>query len=127
MQADLDERPLIGRTGRTLGVRVPRDIAPDHDGIVHPSRGGMSVAPSSVWNVPNHRRPHEMGRGSTGPSRDRIYSIGDELAVVGLLVVRSDPGAPSRHAFVEPSQAMPLEHYEQALVSTRPAWRQAWP
>ena len=127
MQADADELPQVGRTARSLGVRLNEDISPDENGRVNPGQGGMSVSPGSIWNVPSHRRPRGMARGSTGPANDRIYEVYEEAIVERRLLLRPDPKAPTRHAFVEPATQMPFEAYELELVSTRPAWRQVWP
>ena len=127
MQPDADGLPRVGRTGRTLGTRVPTDIAPDESGAVRPGEGGMSVNPDSMWNVPSHRRPRGMGRGSTGKAEDRIYSVDAGAVSSDDLSLRPDPVAATIHAFVEPSREMPLERYESALFATRPSWRQDWP
>src|SRR2546430_2606362 len=68
-----DGLPVVGRSARSLGVRVPEDIQPDAAGRVVPGQGGMSVAPGSFWNLPNHRRPRGLGRGSTGPCGFRKF------------------------------------------------------
>lgn len=127
MRADADQGPRVGRSGRTLGVRVPNDIAPHQDGTVDPGCGGMSVVPHTMWNIPSHRRPSGLRKGSTGLRDDRIYAIGERIEARGELVARPDPASPTRHAFVEPARRMSLENFELALVSTRPDWRQEWP
>lgn len=122
-----DGFPERGRSGRKLGVRVPEDVRPDGNGAVHPKTGGMSVAPDSIWNVPHHRRPRGLGRGSTGHGGDIVYAIHDgDLRGPGL-TVRSDPLHPTNHALVEPSRVIPLAEYDAAIESTRPTWRRAWP
>ena len=127
MEPSPDGLPLVGRSARRLGVRVPHDIPQDAGGYVHPGTGGMSVAPSSMWNLPNHRRPKGMGRGSSGPADDRVYAI-EEMALRSQpLDVRVDPNAPAVHAFVEPSMRMPLARYDTSLENTRISWGQAWP
>lgn len=124
MQPDADGLPRVGSDSRRLGVRVPHDMRPDAAGSVHPGTGGMSVAPDSMWNVPNHRRPRGMLRGSTGPAADRIYAIDSpDVRSHSLDVRQTSP----LHALIEPSVQMALAAYEAALVSTRPFWRQAWP
>ncbi len=65
--------PVVAPTARGLGVRAPEDIKPDAGGEVSPNEGGMSVSPGSVWNLPPHRRPRTMGRGSTGHAADEVY------------------------------------------------------
>lgn len=47
MREENDGRPMLGRSGRTLGVRVEgktRDLPGASDGTVAPASGGMSVA-----------------------------------------------------------------------------------
>jgi len=68
-----------------------------------------------------------MERGSTGPARDRVYSIEEDRIAVRHLRIRPDPKDAGRHAFVEPSQPVLLDSYEREIASTRPEWRQAWP
>jgi len=127
MKPDVDGVPVMGRSARTLGVRIPVDIAPDEGGLVRPGTGGMSVAPESIWNIPNHRRPRGMQGGSTGPAGDFVYGIAEiSILHVGLLI-RSDQVHPAIHAFVEPSAVMELSKYEADLGSTRVAWRKLWP
>jgi hypothetical protein len=40
----------------------------------------------------------------------------------GRLAYRSDPNAPDRHGFVEPSKLMSFDNYQAALAETRPNW-----
>lgn len=127
MEPGPDELPLLGNSARRLGVRVPGDIAPNAAGDVLPGTGGMSVAPGSKWNVPNHRRPRGMLRGSTGHAGDRVYSIDQAEIVKQPLNVRPHPPGSTLHAHVEPSRQMSLVAYEDALAATRPSWIQAWP
>jgi hypothetical protein len=68
-----------------------------------------------------------MGRGSTGPTGDLVYSIGAAPIAEANLVVRPDPARPDKHAFVEPARIEPLEEYEGSLTATRPHWDSAWP
>lgn len=117
----------MGRSARCLGVRVPRDIAPDADGFVTTGRGGMSVAPDSLWNLPHHRRPRTLGRGSTGPDGDHVFSVEGPSLEVRELRTRPDPAAPVIHAFVEPKGRVALAGFETALASTRPEWHRVWP
>lgn len=84
MTPGFDGRPKVGRSRRTLGV-VPDDLRLRVDGWLEPGQGGMSVAPDSIENLPNHRRPRSWGRGSMGPDADRIYSIAsDRFGAAGL-------------------------------------------
>lgn len=127
MTPDEVGRPRLGNTSRTLGVRVPQDIVPDGDGYVQPGAGGLSVAPDSMWNLPHHRRPRSLGRGSTGPGVDRVYSVTSPRLSDCSLQVRPDPIAQDIHAFVEPSERTLLEDFRRCLERTKPYWEQAWP
>ena len=122
-----DGLPLVARSARALGVRVPQDVSPDAHGEIASSSGGMSAAPCSVLKVPNHRRPLGMGHGATGPRQDRVYAVAFENVRAVGLAIRPDPAAPLLHAFVEPPEAQTLGAYETALGDTRPSWRQVWP
>ena len=127
MTPDVDGLPKAGRSARMLGVRVPEDIVSDENGFVRPGTGGMSIAPNSAWNVPNHRRPRGMYMGSTGKYDDRMYALTDSGIPADKLKVRPDPLQPDRHAFVEPAVTAELARYESDLANTRNDWRQVWP
>lgn len=75
----------------------------------------MSVAPGSVWSIPNHRRPRGLRRGSTGPSGDFVYALAEAAIPVERLVIRADPECPQLHAFVEPVASIELSAYEDDL------------
>jgi hypothetical protein len=127
MMSDADGLPKAGRSARMLGVRVPKDIVPDARGFVEPGTGGMSVAPNSEWNVPNHRRPRGMHNGSSGKIDDRMYALPDVAIRADKLSVRADPHYPDKHAFMEPASIIELAGYETDLADTRSDWRQVWP
>jgi hypothetical protein len=127
MTPDLDGLPAVGRSARMLGVRTPQDVRLDATRRVVPGTGGMSVAPDSMWNLPNHRRPRAMGRGSTGPVHDHVFSVLPGTLSDNALVARRDPSAPVLHALIEPLERVVLEEFERALGATRPGWSRAWP
>jgi hypothetical protein len=77
-----------------------------------------------MWNIPNHRRPKGMGRGSTGPGGDHVFAI---ARVQPEISIRFDPLCPARHAFMEPSEPIPLAVFQIALANTRPDWQRVWP
>jgi len=122
-----DGGPLIAPTARGLGVRVPEDIKPDADGVVAPNMGGMSVSPDSLWNLPAHRRPRTLGRGSTGHANDAVYESTPQTLTPYDLSVRADPSAPTTHAFVEPATRCLLVDYQQNISSSKPSWRRIQP
>ncbi len=112
MRMDTQGRPERGPGFGTLQVRIPRDIAPDDAGLVHPAAGGLSVNPDRAENVPLNLR-HKPGF--------RVYVIG-ENALGSRLTFRLDPVNPI-HGFVEPSAAMALADYQGALQNTRDDWK----
>jgi hypothetical protein len=122
-----DGLPVVARSARALGVRVPEDVRLDAESRVLPGRGGMSVAPGSMWNLPNHRRPRGMWRGSTGPADDHVFSLAAVCVSSAGLSARLDPQRPLKHAFIEPRSAVELSLYEAMLASSRPDWQQEWP
>jgi hypothetical protein len=65
----LNEEGLLktGASARTLGARANIDILVDETGSVAPDTGGMSVSPPPLENLPEHRRPPELG--GTGKTR----------------------------------------------------------
>jgi hypothetical protein len=87
----------------------------------------MSVAPDSMWNLPHHQRPRQMGRGSTGHAQDHVFSILAEALHASGLVARPDPEAPAVHALVEPVEKVLLETFERSVTATRPSWSRVWP
>jgi hypothetical protein len=115
MKSTPDRLPLLARSARALGVRVPHDIQPDELGRVHPGAGGMSVAPESPRNLPPHRRP----RGFGGTGQDPVFFLSIDALPQTLALRRDKP----RHALVEPANMLPLMVYEAALQHTRPDWR----
>jgi hypothetical protein len=127
MTPDVDGLPRLGRTARLLGVRVPADISPDAEGTVAPGTGGLSVAPDTLWNLPHHRRPRGLGRGSTGPLADHVFAVDADRALPPDLAIRPDPIAPMVHAFMEPAKTMALESFEDLIAATRAQWSRAWP
>ncbi len=118
-----DGGPVVASSARGLGARVPDDISPDEAGMVGPDRGGLSVSPGSVWNLPAHRRPRTMGRGSTGHAVDAVYETAPRALSSWSLTVRADPAAPTTHAFVEPAARCLLSEYQQNIARSRIAWR----
>ena len=127
MQPAKDRLPQVGPSSRKLGVRVPDDIEADSNGDVGPGTGGLSVTPSSMWDLPHHRRPRGMGQGASGPPNDCVYGIEEDELRPHPLVVRPDLHSHRPHAFIEPSWRMQLTVYEAALANTRNSWLQVWP
>jgi hypothetical protein len=131
MLADGD-KPMVGSTARTLGVRVapdPKpDISVDPNGLVQPRTGGMSVAPE--WRLlPGHRVPKRLRPKfprATGSDNLFCWRMGEGSFTADQLTAdlhfRPDPTAADRHGIVEPLQPMTVTQYQAALAATAPLW-----
>jgi len=127
MKKDESGRPELGRSSRTLGVRVSAvgaipeagqakfDVYPDADSYVAPGRG-MSVAMDHPANLPKHRKPQSLG----GESRDPLFGI-HLGAIRNTLHVNIDRPP---HALIEPATRCALAVYERALAATRSSWEE---
>lgn len=118
--------PHIAATARSLGVRVPADIAPDEAGDVHPGSRGMSVAPDLV-SLPLHRIPKRLAHlrlGAVGPDTNVVWSHGEGPFLAGPVAPNLAP-VPDKpdHGVVGPDATMRLSDYEAALAATQPGWR----
>jgi hypothetical protein len=118
------DRPRIGPTARSLGARVPGDIAA-RDGRVWPGTGGMSVAPAwrdlPPWRIP--RRLIHLAPDAAGNHEDACWRMGEGPFEIGRvaegLALRPDrPG----HGTVEPSEATTVDRYQADLATTRDLW-----
>ncbi len=116
MKVAADGKPEIGTSGSMLGVRPtdPNNTNPkavfDVDAVndadlVHPGKG-LSTSPD-----PNSRQPR---RGQA------IFEIETDELGADLAPNPDKPG----HCLLEPSQAMTLGEYQQALADTRDLWHQ---
>jgi hypothetical protein len=131
MLADGD-RPQVGQTALSLGVRVPpdenADVAVSADGMAEPRSGGMSVAPA--WRMlPVHRIPRRLRPKfprAAGKNGFFLWRRGEGPFTEGpfaeRLLFRPDPEKPNKHGFVEPAARMPVEEYQAALAATRDQW-----
>lgn len=119
VEAD-DGMPVVGRSGRKLGIR-PGDAATfdvtavnDSD-LVLPGGGGMSVAPGDPMLLLKHRRPPSLG----GTGCDPVWYIErDDLGAE--LSFRQDRRS---HGVIEPARQMTLKELEEALAQTRSEWK----
>jgi hypothetical protein len=119
------DKPKIGPTARSLGVRPGADIKPDENGFVTPGTGGMSVAPS--WReLKKHRIPRRLRNivpGATGSNLDRCWRMGEggfkNDSVATNLTLRPDR---EDHGMVEPSVDMLLADFQAALGATQAEW-----
>lgn len=120
MKEDADGMPSLGRTGRSLGVRLGNAVIPDvlalnETDMIGPNQGGMSVAPGDPMRLKRHRRPPSLG----GIGQDPVWCI-DVSDLSGDLLFRQDDPT---HGLVEPAHTMTLKQFEDALASTRPFWK----
>jgi hypothetical protein len=120
-----DYLPVLGRTARTLGVRVSAagavpedspdfDVYPDAASHVTPGRG-LSVAMDNPGGLPRHRKPRSLG----GEGRDPVFSL--PLSAVGKVLNVNEDRPP--HALIEPASPCSLADYEAALAGTRQSWK----
>jgi hypothetical protein len=121
MKKDADEKPLVGQTATTLGIR-PGEVDLDSFGNVIPNDKGMSVNPgwrmASIFLIP--KRLGTGGRGSntsycfrrgTAPFQQAPCGAGLELL----------PDSPT-HGVIRPAQLVLLAQYEADLHATRVEW-----
>lgn len=134
MRCGVDNKPEIGESATSLGVRVPKDIQPDGNEMVQPQNGGMSVAPScsDLNRLPATMQPQRLRelhpavfKSARGLNQYAVFAMGKgpfrEESVSSDLSLRPDPNK-SRHGFVEPGRVMALEEYRTALAATRDEW-----
>ena len=117
MKEDCDGKPRVGRSARTLGVRIEgkySDIPINEKGKVHPKKGGMSVTPNTLERLPVFRLPKSLG----GEGRDPVFSF-QVVDLPSTLALRRDK---PNHALIEPSKCCLFEEYEQNLHGTREDW-----
>jgi hypothetical protein len=107
---------MIGPTARTLGVRPGYDI-PVVAGRVGPGTGGMSVAPDSPMNLPDHRRPPKFG----GTGKDPVWGITIDSLGVELIFRQDKPN----HGLFEPAREMSIDEFQQALADLASKWIQS--
>jgi hypothetical protein len=112
-----DGLPLLAPSARGLGIRRDVDIPVDEFGDVEPGDEGMSVTASSLSDLPEFRRPAELG----GTGKDPVWEMDSDELPPRLTVV-SDDEDPT-HALIAPAESMTIEEYEGAIAETRAFWR----
>jgi hypothetical protein len=121
-------KPMIGASAKTLGVRVEGDkpdVSVDEAGNVKPATGGMSVAPT-LRDLPYYRVPKRLKHivpGATGSNLFACWRMGDGNFADGEisegLQLRVDR---AEHGMVEPSSTMSLRDYQGRLHGTQDQW-----
>lgn len=132
MLPDDTGRPAVGRSARSLGVRVSAsggeiDIPVQLDGTVRIGTGGMSVAPR--WqDLPRHRIPKRLNSRlelpkARGKDEDVCWRVGTGAFVSGAFgpSLWLDVDGP-KHGTIQPGGTIILADYEVALSATRGEW-----
>jgi hypothetical protein len=119
------DHPQIGPTGKTLGVRIPEDIA-EQSGVVQPGTGGMSVSPT--WrDIPRHRVPRRLKHladKAAGSNHLECWKMGNGPFEMGEIAdgLSLRPDKP-KHGLVEPWSIMTSIDYQNYLAATRDRWQ----
>jgi hypothetical protein len=111
------DQPAVEQTARGLGVRAEgqyRDVSPDPTGLIHPGKGGLSVAPDDPLNLDQHRRPEEWG----GTGKDPVWQIIHDVLPDNLAYRRDSRD----HGLVEPATPTLLEDFRAHLAATSAIW-----
>ncbi|MCI0461321.1 MAG: hypothetical protein L0Z62_30605 [Gemmataceae bacterium] len=122
MKKDADDKPTIGQTATTLGVR-PSEVDVDAQGNVIPNSKGMSVAPA--WRVISiFMIPRRLGTGGRGSNNLHCFRRGQALfqqcpCGAGLELLPDSP----THGVVRPAQLAPLAQFLADLAATRDEWQ----
>ncbi len=121
MKKDADDKPTIGQTGGTLGIR-PGEVDLDAIGNVIVNDKGMSVNPE--WRVaPIFRIPKRLGTGGRGSNTWYCFRRGTAAfqqapCGPGLELLPDSP----THGVVRPAQSVLMAQYEADLHATRLEW-----
>ena len=109
MKKAADDKPVVGQSGTTLGVRIGTDITPDPGGQVLPGTGGMSVSPSMRTLPPQlvPRRLRALVPTARGKDYLHVWRMGTGAfahgpVAAGLQLAPDRPG----HGTVQPDQPM---------------------
>jgi hypothetical protein len=84
------------------------------NGRVGPGTGGMSVVPDSPMNLPDHRRPPQLG----GTGKDPVWGI-DIGSLGGDVIFRQDKPT---HGLFEPAKEMSIEEFQESLAALASKW-----
>jgi hypothetical protein len=121
MKKDADDKPTVGQTAMTLGVR-PGEVDTNAQGNAIVNHRGMSVNPA--WRVaPLFLIPRRLGTGGRG--RDNTFCFRR-----GSGAFQRSPCGPglellpdsTTHGVVRPAQIVLLTQYEADLHATRLEW-----
>lgn len=121
MKKDDDDKPRLGRTAMTLGVR-PGEVDLDAQGNAICNDKGMSVNPE--WrDAPLSIIPKRLGTGGRGSNSSHCFRRGTGAFVqsvcgAGLELLPDS----ATHGVVRPVQLVLLAKYEADLHATRAEW-----
>ena len=121
MKKDADEKPTVGQTTTTLGVR-PNEVDLDAQGKVISNDKGMSVNPE--WrDAPLTMIPKRLGTGGRGSNNCHCFRRGtgdfEQSACGAGLELLPDSAS---HGVVRPVQLILLASYEADIHATRLEW-----
>src|SRR5271163_1849167 len=125
MTKDANGFLVIGKSATKLGVRIPKDIAPNLTGNVECKGEGMSVAPE--WRkLPLSFIPMRLGTGGLGKDSYFCFKMGDGPFASGPLAQGLDllPDSP-KHGVVRPAAEVCLAQYESDLAATQTRYTDA--
>jgi hypothetical protein len=121
MKKDADDKPTIGQTATTLGIR-PGEVDLDASGAVIVNDKGMSVNPE--WRVASiFLIPKRLGTGGRGSNTSYCFRRGTDpfqqaACGAGLELFPDSP----THGVVRPAQLVLMAQYEADLHATRLEW-----
>ena len=121
MKKDADDKPTVGQTAMTLGVR-PGDVDLDAQGNAISNDKGMSVNPD--WrHAPVRMIPKRLGTGGRGSNNCNCFRRGtgafqQSPCGAGLELFPDS----ATHGVVRPVQRILLASYEADLHATRLEW-----
>lgn len=119
-KSDIDNLPVIGHnSGAELGVRDD-DIPVDDLGNVKPNNGGFSVTADDPDDLPDHRKPKNMGGTGKNPV---FYIASNSLNNKLSFVMDTSLTAERNHSFIEPKIEMSMEDYRDEICKTRNDWK----
>lgn len=122
MKKDADDKPTVGQTATTLGVRLA-EIDLDAHGNVMPNSKGMSVSPA--WRMVSiFLIPKRLGTGGRGSNNSYCFRRGNALfqqaqCGAGLELLPNS----ATHGVVRPTQLVPLAQYQSDIAATRSDWQ----
>lgn len=124
-----DGKPQVGDKFGCLGVRVPKDISANDEGVVDTGDKGMSVAADGFAIDPAFISMDYIPvfPSASGKKSERLWYMGEgkfeESEVSDGLVLRLKTHN-NRTGLVVPSRKMKIEDFQNRLGATRDSWKE---